>query len=411
MVYPFQRTLRSLNGYESGTRGALVAVGAIALGGLVIWATCAEIPVLEVSARGRLEPHNAVHRIEPPASGRVVRSLLDLDKQVSAGDLLVEFDAEEERLAMQQSQATATSLRQALAAIEAQIDNKREELEATRLADEAALREALAKEQELAPRLRLAARRDELARSSPAGATSELEKMERHAEKEVLEHSSRIQNLALVRLQREHAVRREALTAEVLELERERLEMEGRLAELEVSIARSKYQIEQKLVRAPAAGRLVDVVELASGAYILQGTRIATVLATETAHIRVRTRFPKETVGVVRPGQRARLELDGYPWTIYGTVPAVVSSVGTEPGINPTPEAIPGSVRVELELSSAADPRIPLQHGLTGTAEVEVARVSPLRLLLRAIGEWEPAPNTPPDNPANGPRVAEAEPR
>jgi membrane fusion protein (multidrug efflux system) len=49
-------------------------------------------------------------------------------------------------------------------------------------------------------------------------------------------------------------------------------------------------------------------------------------------------------------------------------------------------------VRVELEIAGAADPRIRLHHGMTATVEVEVARVSPIALLLRAIGEWRAEP-------------------
>jgi len=95
---------------------------------------------------------------------------------------------------------------------------------------------------------------------------------------------------------------------------------------------------------------------------------------------------------LIQPGQTAQLKLDGYPWTIYGTVPAKVTRVGTEPGIVATPEAIPGTVRVELDIETPSDPRIQLQHGLTATVEIEVARVSPVALLMRAIGEWHAEP-------------------
>jgi len=39
-----------------------------------------------------------------------------------------------------------------------------------------------------------------------------------------------------------------------------------------------------------------------------------------------------------------------------------------------------------------ADRRIQLRHGMTLTVEVEVARVSPIALLMRAIGEWHVEP-------------------
>ena len=48
--------------------------------------------------------------------------------------------------------------------------------------------------------------------------------------------------------------------------------------------------------------------KLAAGDYITQGQRLGTVLAKGT-HIRVRARFPKETVGLVRDGQTAQLNV------------------------------------------------------------------------------------------------------
>lgn len=376
-----------MNGYESGTRVLLVVLGALGLGGLVVWAVGARVPVMKVSSQGRIEPHNAVHRIEPPGAGRVVRSLLNLNEEVKEGDLLIEFDTRSERLELEQSKATSEALEQELSVIRDQLANKKEELTASGLVDEVAVREAVEREGELAPRHRLAEQRAQLAQKSPSGSVSELEKLERVTEVDALKHASRAQSLAIVRLGREQAVRRQTLTAQLLGLRREELRIEGQLRELQATINRLDYQIERKHYRAPASGRLVDVAELGTGAFIAEGQRLGTILATD-ADVRVRARFPKEMVGIIQPGQTAQLKLDGYPWTIYGTVPAKVTRVGTEPGITATPEAIPGTVRVELDIQTPADPRIRLQHGLTATVEIEVARVSPVALLMRAIGEW-----------------------
>ncbi|HET7501911.1 MAG TPA: HlyD family efflux transporter periplasmic adaptor subunit [Kofleriaceae bacterium] len=384
-----------MNGYESGTRVLLVVLGALGIGGLVVWAIAARVPVMKVSSQGRIEPHNAVYRLEPPAAGRVVRSMLNLDEEVKQGDLLIEFDTRTERLELEQSKATLEATENELSVIHDQLTNKKDELAASGQVDEVAVREAEEKEGEIAPRHRLAEQRAQLAQQSPTGSISELEKLERLTEVDSLKYASRAQGLAVVRLRREQAVRRQTLTAQLLGLRREELRAEGQLRELKVAIDRLAYQIENKHYRAPASGRLVDVVELGAGAFIADGQRVGTVLATD-AEVRVRARFPKEMVGIIQPGQTAQLKLDGYPWTLYGTVPATVTRVGTEPGIAATPEAIPGTVRVELDLRPPADPRIQLRHGLTATVEVEVDRVSPVALLMRAIGEWhvaEPAPD------------------
>src|SRR5215510_10431185 len=191
MAYPFERTLRSLNGYESGTRILLIVLVTLGLGGLVTWAIGARIPVMKVSSQGRIEPHNAVYRLEPPAAGRVIRSMLNLDEEVREGDLLIEFDTRSERLELEQSKATSVALDQELAVIRDQIANKKEELAASGLVDEVAVREAMEKEGEIAPRHRLAEQRAQLAQKSPSGSISELEKLERLTEVDALKYASR----------------------------------------------------------------------------------------------------------------------------------------------------------------------------------------------------------------------------
>jgi len=55
-----------------------------------------------------------------------------------------------------------------------------------------------------------------------------------------------------------------------------------------------------------------------------------------------------------------------------------VVSVGSEPR--------EGRIRAELHIDSPSSTRIPIQHGLSGVAEVEVERTSPARLVLRTVG-------------------------
>jgi len=110
MAYPFERTLRSLNGYESRTRILLVALVTLGLGGLVAWALLARVPVMKVSSQGRIEPHK---RGLPARAARSpvesCRSLLNLDEEVQEGDLLIEFDTRTKRLELDQSKATSAA--------------------------------------------------------------------------------------------------------------------------------------------------------------------------------------------------------------------------------------------------------------------------------------------------------------
>jgi membrane fusion protein (multidrug efflux system) len=47
-----------------------------------------------------------------------------------------------------------------------------------------------------------------------------------------------------------------------------------------------------------------------------------------------------------------------------------------------------GLVRVELTVQDPSSFAAPLQHGLPGVTEIEIDRVSPASLLLRALGRW-----------------------
>jgi membrane fusion protein (multidrug efflux system) len=145
----------------------------------------------------------------------------------------------------------------------------------------------------------------------------------------------------------------------------------------EASTRRIEHELEQHLIRAPIDGRVAQAGKLRVGS-VLQTAEVLGSIVPQ-GKVRAVAFFPVATVGRVRAGQPARLRLDGYPWTQYGTLAVTVVAVGNEP--------IDGRVRVELALVVASAPTIPLGHGLSGTAEVEIERASPAELVLRTVGK------------------------
>jgi multidrug resistance efflux pump len=89
--------------------------------------------------------------------------------------------------------------------------------------------------------------------------------------------------------------------------------------------------------------------------------------------------FPATALGRVRPGQLARLRLDSFPGLPSGGIAATVATVTNAPQN--------GRVHVELAIQPDPTAAIPLREGLYGTVEIEVERVSPATLLLRAVGQ------------------------
>ena len=131
------------------------------------------------------------------------------------------------------------------------------------------------------------------------------------------------------------------------------------------------------MIRAPVAGRVGALAVPDVGGVVALGDGIATVVPDGDLKV-VASFSPSAALGRVAAGQPARMRLDGFPWTAFGAVAAVVDRVADEPD-----DA--GGVRVELTLQAEGS-AVPLQHGLPGRVEIEVERIRPAALVLRAAG-------------------------
>ena len=119
--------------------------------------------------------------------------------------------------------------------------------------------------------------------------------------------------------------------------------------------------------------------------FVKAGDKLAAVVPAGSLKV-VADFLPAVALGRVQAGQPARLRLDSFPWAQYGSLVTTVSSVASE--------IRDGRVRVELTVSSQPTARLPLQHGLPGTLEVEVEQATPATLVLRAAGQLLAKPRT-----------------
>ena len=154
--------------------------------------------------------------------------------------------------------------------------------------------------------------------------------------------------------------------------------MEGQISTSKARIASLTHELEQFVLRAPVSGQVGELAPLQPGSEVRRGDRLAVLIP--PGQLRIVADFPpSRALGRIRPGQTARLRLQGFPWTEYGTLTPTVSTLASE--------ARDGKVRVECQLQPGGSSSIPLQHGLPGTLEVAVDDLSPARLILRAAGQ------------------------
>jgi membrane fusion protein (multidrug efflux system) len=300
---------------------------------------------------------------------------MSLDQAVKQGDVLIELDSRVEQLRLQEQRVLRASLPNQLDKIDIELAAQQRALERTMAAGRAGLEEAQARAREAETPAQLAeldSQRTSRLHEEGLVSNSELSRVQADARERQAAADGR--RLAVQRQASERDATLANLRARVAELGRVRARLQGELASASASIASLEQVVEERRIRAPAAGRVGDIVEVRVGDVVEDGTPFGTVVP--DGQLKVISSFVAgEAVGRLARGQPARLRLDGFPWTQYGSLAATVVAVGEE--------ARDGLVRVELRLLPDRAPAVQAQHGLLGVVEVEVERVSPATLVLR----------------------------
>jgi membrane fusion protein (multidrug efflux system) len=301
----------------------------------------------------------------------------ELDARVEAGDVLVELDDRPLLSKLEERRVRLTGVRAQLEPLKKELTAREAALQDTLKAGQMRIDESKARvrEAETIAELRtLEAGRG--SRLKEGGYLSDSEAARAIAEAEAARAAVDAQSRAQARAEAEQRSLAGELAGELARLERQKTALEAEALALEAEITTLTVDIEQRKIRTPIAGRIGEVFVLRAGAFVEEGDVVATVVP--AGDLRAVAEFPLSSVGRLAPGQPARLRLDAFPWTEFGTVRATVNAIATE--------ANDGRVRVELAIDRDPRSAIPLQHGLAGTAIVEVEGVTPWTLVLRAAG-------------------------
>lgn len=378
LAKPFFETTRSLK--ADGYRGAyltLIVVTILSVG-WSWWFTQGAVATWEVTSQATLEVNGKVYRIDSPLDGKVEQQFLDVEKPVKKGDVLLVLESGRLRLSLAEEQAQFESYEAQLAAAQAQG-------EANMLALQRAVTEAENLVAKTTSELRTAeantsVRRDvaeRYARLAKEEMVSQIDNLDARAK---LDQAKGAENalalsLKLHRSQKKTAVQQLAVAR--TEMEERTTLLHGSINKSREIIKRLQLEISERTIRAPISGTLGEVAAIQQGRYVAQGFGVCTIVP--DGEPRVFAHFnPGVALGRIRTGQEARVRLQGFPWTQFGSLTARVSKVGGEPR--------DGLVQVDLELVGETPAHIPLQHGMPGTVEVKIDSLSPWSMILRSIG-------------------------
>ncbi|MBL8726882.1 MAG: HlyD family efflux transporter periplasmic adaptor subunit [Planctomycetes bacterium] len=388
MPHPFPRSSRRLNlESRSGSWWLPLTLATLLLVWL-LWAALARVTIYAVSDSARLEVLQAACPVETSLAGSVAVTRIVLDASVQAGDVLVELDAEPLRFERNELRARLAGRAEELGPVHDEIQALQRQLDDLEQAANKVVEEQGAAVEEAEAALRLAA--STAARSQALnveGLVSPAELSRVQADVDQQRAGVGRRRATQERLVWDRRAEASELRGKLAECRRREVVVRGECAVVEASLARLEHELERRTIRAPIAGRLGETANLRAGQFVAAGTRLATIVP--GGGIRIVAAFrPQDALGRIRAGQAARLRLHGFPWTEYGFVPARVASLASE--------ALAGTVRVEADIAPTSAFPLPLQHGWPGTLEIEVDRIAPATLVLRAAGAWLARPGESP---------------
>ncbi len=170
-------------------------------------------------------------------------------------------------------------------------------------------------------------------------------------------------------------------------------------AGLESEAQRLREEQALHTVRAPADGVLVGFSGWSAGGFIAAGQSLGAVSPEDALQVEVYV-SPRD-IGLVRVGQTARLQVDAYPYTQWGTLDGTVTAISGDLLGGVVPNAANGNsgsnpaagfkVLVRPAATYLALPnglRGDLKKGLTLSVRFLVARRSMLQILYQDVSAW-----------------------
>lgn len=379
MGVAFSRTTRALHRDRSLGSRLAIGIAVLLLLAWALWFAFGKVTVYEVSRAARVEVSSSSREVSSIRDGRLVATGLYIGRRVRAGEVLAQLDSEPQKLMLAEAEAR-------LAAFPAHVEGLRKQLVAMDLAGSGAKQARAAAIASAQARTRAAkasaefdielARRQRLDAQNGGAAAIDAARAEAEARRAAAARDATRHDEG--RIVGEAVARNASIAGDAAQLSAALEGAKGELAAQQAQVAQLRYEVEARMIRAPADGVIGSIMSVRLGEAIRTGASLATIVPEGDLHI-VAAFDPAKGLGRLSVGQPARLRLDGFAWTQYGDFQARVVRVAGESSGD--------ALRVELTTARWANRGLPLRHGMTGQVEVAIEEVSPAILVLRAIGQ------------------------
>jgi HlyD family secretion protein len=331
-----------------------VLMGGVTFG--VLWLAFAQTDEV-VIAPGKLEPIGDVKIVQMPQGGVLKQMLVKEGERVSKGQILLQLDGEA-------TQDREKNLAFTLMATKRQLSLKQEELARFLDGNSAEItlsQQTLRLDQQILRRLTVL---------QSTGATAEIQVLQQR--NKVHENVGRLATLRADR-RRQTAL----LNQQIQALSAQAADISSKLTESRIS---NRYQ----QIRSPVDGVVFDLKPTGVG-FVGQGSEPVMKIVPFNA-LKAKVEVDSSKIGFVRVGQVVDLSIDSFPASDFGVLLGRVTRIGSDalpPDQLKQAYRFPVEVRLRSQVLVLKGGRqLPLQVGMSLTANIKLRKVTYLQLLL-----------------------------
>lgn len=282
-----------------------------------------------------------------------------------------------------QAQALHQEFRARQARIQADIDKRQAELQSTRMQIQK-IESTLPYTQSRAQDYQQLSERHFMSRHAW------MEKEQQRLEQEGELATQRSRETEIIAALREGREQRHALLTETRRLLLES-ESEGRQksAALEQELLKAHSRLQLTQVRAPIDGTVQQLAVHTIGG-VVTPAQVLMLLVPRQQDVEVEALLENKDVGFVRPGQVAEIKLEAFPYTRYGTIPAIVEHISRD-AVSDEKRGLLYLAKLRLEKNTVAvnDQQERLVPGMSVTAEVKTGKRAVIEYFLSPVMQYK----------------------
>ena len=163
------------------------------------------------------------------------------------------------------------------------------------------------------------------------------------------------------------------------------LQKESQINELESQLIQEKVNLSYQEIRAPIKGRIFELKPTFKGFVTRTSEPVLQIVPEDK--LKAKVEIDSRKIGFVSAGKSVDISIDSYPSTDFGVIEGEVERIGLD-ALPPDPSQnknyrFPADITLKSQMLELKNQKtLPLQVGMSLTANIKLRKVSYLQLLL-----------------------------